>query len=41
MTDLFINGQIEQIFLDSNDIFDKDFNAKGIKKNSPEDIIKK
>ena len=69
--DIFINGQIEQVTLDSNDFidltqnvkdynldfddayqltvsqkydmtvvtFDKDFNAKGIDKKTPEEII--
>jgi uncharacterized protein len=70
--DLFINGQIEQLSLDTSDLmnvvanikrfkldfddsyqytvaqkydltivtFDKDFNIKGIKRNSPDEIIK-
>jgi hypothetical protein len=69
--DLFVNGQIEQLSLDPNDLldvisniqkfnldfddayqlsvsqkydlvivtFDKDFNTKGIRKNTPEEII--
>jgi len=70
--DLFINGQIEQLSLDTSDLmnvvanikslrldfddsyqytvaqkydltivtFDKDFNIKGVKRNSPDEIIK-
>lgn len=71
LNDLFVNGQIEQLSLNSGDLmnvisniqefdldfddayqlsvsqkydlvivtFDKDFNAKGIRKNTPEEII--
>jgi len=71
LNDLFVNGQIEQLSLNSDDLmnvilniqefnldfddayqlsisqkydlvivtFDKDFNAKGIRKNTPEEII--